>query len=259
MLHQIKSSLIKLWNKIGYERWLRTQEGRQNYARIQQLANTQKNKRCFIIGNGPSLLKCDVSKLKDEITIASNNQFLMWEEAGFKPTYYTIEDRLTAQSRQEAVNALTGPEILYPYDLRDILLPGNGVNYINFVRDYDDFPRFSLNFADVVYWGGTVSFLNMQLAYYLGCNEIYLVGFDHSYNVKKDANDVVISTGNEATHFHPDYFLKGQKWYDPNTGRMEKAYVKAKEVLQAEGVKVYNATVGGQLEVYERVDYNKLF
>lgn len=259
MLHRIKKIYLRVKYKLNYSLWLKTKRGIINSRNISNLSQLHANKRCFIIGNGPSLLKCDVSLLKNEITIASNNQFLMWEEMGFKPSYYTVEDRLTAQLRKEEINNLSGTNKIYPFDLSDILLPLPDVNYINFIRHYKGFPKFSVNFDEVAYWGGTVSFLNMQLACYLGCKEIYLIGFDHSYNVKKDANNIITSTGNEATHFHPNYFLKGQKWFDPNTERMEMAYIKAKQVLSASGVKVYNATVGGKLEVYERIDYNTLF
>jgi hypothetical protein len=36
-------------------------------------------------------------------------------------------------------------------------------------------------------------------------------------------------------------------------------YEKAKEVCDALGIKVFNATVGGKLEVFPRVNYKDLF
>ncbi len=60
-------------------------------------------------------------------------------------------------------------------------------------------------------------------------------------------------------HFHPDYFGKGYRWHDPRTDRMERAFIRAREAFEADGRKVYNATVGGKLEVYERVAYASLF
>ena len=58
--------------------------------------------------------------------------------------------------------------------------------YVYFERLYRDFPKFSFDLRRVAYWGGTVSFFNLQLAAYLGCNPIVLIGFDHSYQVPVD-------------------------------------------------------------------------
>ena len=53
--------------------------------------------------------------------------------------------------------------------------------YVYFERLYRGLPKFSFDLRRVAYWGGTVSFFNLQLAAYLGCNPIVLIGFDHSY------------------------------------------------------------------------------
>src|ERR1700738_2271379 len=54
--------------------------------------NKYRDRRCFVIGNGPSLGKMDLSPLRDEITIGCNGLFLLFEKLGFLPTYYTVED-----------------------------------------------------------------------------------------------------------------------------------------------------------------------
>jgi hypothetical protein len=41
--------------------------------------------------------------------------------------------------------------------------------------------------------------------------------------------------------------------------RMEQAFRRARDVYQADGRKILNATIGGQLEVFERTDYYSLF
>ena len=38
-----------------------------------------------------------------------------------------------------------------------------------------------------------------------------------------------------------------------------KAYQKAKQYAETHGIKIYNATRGGKLEVFERVDFDSLF
>jgi hypothetical protein len=234
----------------------------ENARRLGFLRNKLSGKRCFIMGNGPSLLLCDLTLLKGETTIVSNANFLIWDKIGFKPTFLTVEDYLVAEDRAKELNSLSNITKVFPEDLMYCLKQDTETIFINFNRKYNEFPKFSNNFEKEVFWGGTVSYLNIQLAYFLGFKEIYLIGFDHSYNVPKTSkivNSVIKSDENDNNHIHPDYFGKGFRWHDPRVDRMEEAYIKAKEFLDKSNIKIFNATVGGKLEVFERVDYNKIF
>lgn len=240
--------------------WSAGPEGRRSKRRLAELRGQFAGKRCFVMGNGPSLLKCDLELLRDEVTIGSNAQYLIWDEMGFVPTFLTVEDRLVAEDRADELRPLDQPTKIFPRDLLYCLRGSVNTIFINFARDYRPFPKFSSDFERVVYWGGTVSMLNLQLAYYLGCTEIYLVGFDHHYKVPAKIDDFVItSQGEDVNHVHPDYFGKGYRWHDPNLARMEEAYSAARHFLEARGIRIRNATVGGELEVFERVDYASLF
>ena len=240
--------------------WSVRPEGRQNKKMLAELEGKFTGRRCFVMGNGPSLLKCNLSLLRDELTIGSNAQYLIWDTIGFVPTYLTVEDRLVAEDRAVELCNLNQPVKVFPRDLSYCLGESKNTVFINFVRDYKPFPRFTSEFAKIVYWGGTVSMLNLQLAYYLGCNEIYLIGFDHHYQVPNTMKDhVITSQADDVNHVHPSYFGKGYRWHDPNLARMEQSYAEARRFLNASGVIVKNATVGGQLEVFDRVDYDQLF
>lgn len=240
--------------------WTASAEGKQSSRDLAGLKGMFTGRRCFVMGNGPSLLKCDLSHLKDEVTIGSNAQYLVWDEMGFTPTFLTVEDRLVAEDRADVLKALEQPQKIFPRDLLYCLKGSKNSIFINFVRNYRPFPQFSSDFRRIAYWGGTVSVLNLQLAYYLGCSEIYLIGFDHEYKVPaKIENYVITSHEDDVNHIHPDYFGKGFRWHDPNLARMEQAYSEARRFLDAKGIPVRNATVGGKLEVFERVDYADLF
>jgi hypothetical protein len=67
----------------------------------------------------------------------------------------------------------------------------------------------------------------LQLAHYLGFEEVYLIGVDADYDLPKDtaaANEygtaVLDMRSDDPNHFHPDYFGKGFRWHDPNVDRM---------------------------------------
>ncbi|MHC4911736.1 MAG: FkbM family methyltransferase, partial [Planctomycetota bacterium] len=232
---------------------------------LRDFANGYSGRRAFIIGNGPSLNKMDLSFLKNEITFGVNSIFYNFGRMGFKPTFYVVEDKLVAEDRAEEINALTGMTKVFGTDLQYCLKDSEDVIWANVIYDfsnYPGFPHFSKDASECLWVGGTVSYLCMQLAYYMGLTEVYLVGFDHNYIIPADAKvegTVITSISSDPNHFHPDYFGKGQRWHDPRLDRMEKAYDRAKEVFEAGGRKIFNSTVGGKLDIFPRVDYESLF
>jgi len=235
--------------------------GGMNRRRLDQLRNTCLGKRCFVIGNGPSLTIADLRCLRNEISIGCNGLFLFFKEMGYLPTFYTVEDSLVAEDRAEQINSIRGTTKIFPRKLAYCLKQDKSTIYVNFSYDYDDFPKFSGQFEKVVFWGGTVTFLNLQLAYYLGCSEVYLIGTDHNYQVLHEVGKggVIMSTSADINHFHPEYFGPGFRYHDPKVERMEKAYRAALEFASKNGMKIFNATRGGKLEVFPRVEFERLF
>lgn len=225
-----------------------------------------KGKRAFILGNGPSLNLCDLGLLKNELTFGVNSIFLNYEHMDYDPTYYVVEDVLVAEDRAEEINVYNGPIKLFGNYLRHHgITESENTLWINVRMRYDDypeFPYFSRNALKMLWTGGTVTYLCMQLAYYMGFSEVYLVGFDHSYKIPPDFHvngNQILSTSDDPNHFHPDYFGKGYRWHDPMLGRMEKSYRSAKRVYDGAGRRIFNATVGGKLEIFDRIDYQSLF
>ena len=237
----------------------------ENERRFASLKNKHAGKRCFIIGNGPSLNKVDLTLLKNEFTMGVNAIYTNYENMGFHPNYYVVEDIFVAEDRQHEINAFKGPAKFFGNYLKYCIKPAEDVIWLNVRFKYEDreaLPNFSTNALRQVWVGGTVSYINLQLAYYLGFKEVYLVGFDHNYDIPKDVKvegTEILSLGDDVNHFNKDYFGKGKRWHDPMVDRMEKSYLQADRYFKADGRRVYNATVGGKLEVFKRIDYDKLF
>ena len=123
-------------------------------------------------------------------------------------------------------------------------------------------PRFSTDISEKIYCGQSVTYVNLQLAFYMGFTDIYLIGMDFSYTIPKSAErkgDLIKSTEDDPNHFHKDYFGKGKTWKDPKLNRVKQNYLMAKLSYESVGRKIWNASFGGKLEVFERCDYNKLF
>lgn len=235
-----------------------------NQKRLRSYRNRHKGKRCFIIGNGPSLNLIDMSKLKNEYTFGVNAIYLNYGKMGFYPTYYVVEDIFVAEDRHDEINNYHHSDKFFGNYLKYCLAADDRTTWMNVVLNmrYKDFPRFSTDASRRMYVGGTVSFLCMQLAYYMGFKEVYLVGFDHNYVIPdsvKLTGTTIESTEDDPNHFDPSYFGKGKRWHDPKVERMEESYKKARKAFENDGRTVYNATAGGKLEVFTRVSYNDLF
>jgi len=232
---------------------------------LKQYKNYGKGKRCFIIGNGPSLNNIDITLLKDEVTFGVNGIFLLYDKMGFEPTFYLINDNLVMEDRCKDIDAFVCKSIkIIPRNYIRKITNKENTHFVEFydVFNYKMFPYFSKSPTKYCWNGGTVSYFCMQMAFYFGFSEVYLVGFDHYYTIPESAevNGVhITSTDDDVNHFSPDYFGKGYKWHDPMVNRMEVSYKKAKKVYEKHGRKIYNATKGGNLEVFPRVDFKSLF
>jgi FkbM family methyltransferase len=236
--------------------------------KLLELREARTKKRCFIIGNGPSLNDTDLFLLKDEVTFATNGFFLKLPELSWAPTYYVVEDHLVAEDRAEEINRLRGFNKLFPASLAYILDEDDDTVFFDH-RPRKSFPDgfdFSFDAHQNTFAGGTVTFTCMQLAAFLGFEEIYLIGVDASYAVPDDAKlsgnsrvKEIDMESDDPNHFHPDYFGKGKRWHEPNVDVMIKAYEEARRATEARGVSIINATRGGKLEVFPRTNYYSLF
>lgn len=229
------------------------------------LKDKYRGERCFIIGNGPSLNKLDMSLLRPEWSIGVNSIFLHPEFKHGTPKHYVVEDVYVAEDRASEISQIHDRPCWFGQYLRGIIPDADNVNWINVSLDYrnrPEFPKFCGDIREEAYVGGSVTYICMQIAYFLGFSKVYLIGFDHSYQVKEDVKvdgNKLVSTSDDPNHFDPSYFGKGYRWHVPNVERMERGYLRARQAFEADNRRIYNATPGGKLEVFERVDFNSLF
>ena len=224
--------------------------------------------RAFIIGNGPSLNETDLELLNNEVTFGVNGIFLKSQDTGWKPTFYVVEDHLVAEDRQDSINKYKGPIKLFPINLAYCLNEDSDTIFFDHRPrvSYPDGYDFSTDASVCTYTGCTVTYTCMQLAYFLGFKDIYLIGVDASYSIPEDVKvdqeyktDTLDMESDDVNHFHPDYFGKGYRWHDPQVNKMKEAYREARRVCNETDVNMINATLGGQLEVFPRVNYYSLF
>jgi len=107
--------------------------------------------------------------------------------------------------------------------------------------------------------GATVTFVALQLAYWMGFQRAVLAGVDHNFSAAGPAHRLVTSAGADADHFDPRYFGAGYQWQFPDLVTSEIAYRAARRAYEREGREVLDGTVGEKLEVFEEIRLEDLF
>jgi len=250
---------------------------RSRAERLRKLKGAYSGKRCFIMGNGPSLNKMDLALLADDLVWGTNRCYLLFDRVTWRPAFFTAVDKLVVPDNRAQIDVLPGQlpqtRFFYPVEFRaqGILNSYPNVFWFNeksMAVDMAQLPEgtFTRDASRHVYAAFTVTVAALQLAVYLGFNPIYLIGCDTSY--ARIASDPLSAGSQERlvskveadpNHFDPTYFNQGKKFHEPHVARMLFHYHEAHLVCDSMGVKVFNATEGGNLEEFPRVEYNELF
>jgi uncharacterized Rossmann fold enzyme len=229
---------------------------RKSRARMTEFKDNHQGKRCFIIGNGPSLRQTDLSKLKNEFTFGMNRIYLLFPELGFTTSYFVSINDLVIEQFAEDIAALPIPKFIAWHSNR---------HFQRFPEDmiflYTTYtgPRFAYDMTRRIWEGATVTNVALQLAYYMGFQQVILIGIDHNFASKGDANKTVVSQGEDPNHFSPNYFGQGFRWQLPDLDTSEVGYSLAHDAYRKAGREVIDATVSGKLTIFPKADYNSLF
>jgi len=237
-----------------------------NDRKLAGLKDRHAGRRCFIIGNGPSLKITDLDRLHGEITFASNKIYLAFDQTEWRPTYYCVEDTLVVKQHAGALGKLDHVIKFFPFYMKKYIPPLKNALY--FYLQHEDFyphpPRFGKNACHKLYWGCTVTYTLIQLAFYMGIRTMFLIGVDFDYTIPDGSHDTHLSmkvyeSSGEKNYFHPEYMTPGELNFIPNLFYHEKAFVAARKEIEQCGGQIFNATRGGKLEVFTRVDIDSLF
>lgn len=222
---------------------------------LQRFKGIHKDKKCFIVATGPSLRIEDLETLNRNkcICFGVNRIYLSFDETEWRPDYYVAtDDKIIKEYKDDIKKCNVGIKFIGD-QVREFWQETDEAIYKlheHMLEYFPEIPKFSANIVNGIYTGRTVVYACLQIACYMGFKEIYLLGTDHNYHNKQ--SDV-------ANHFHKDYYKGAIR---PNNYFKEKAelgFVAAKKYADENDIKIYNATRGGKLEVFERVDFDLLF
>lgn len=211
---------------------------------IKKFKDKHKGERCFIIGTGPSLNKTNLSLIKDEIIFGVNLLYRGYDTLGIKSTYYCLADHRIMHLYKDIAKLHEDVFLSCSAWSEFMLNMGKYKPFGNphLIEKIGTGCSFSYDMSEGCYWGGTVIFDPvLQLAYYMGFDEVYLLGCDTDYSGPQQ------------------YFDSTQKNSGiPNYSHINNAYTVAKKVYDDNGKVLVNCTVGGKLEVLTRMSLEEV-
>lgn len=240
----------KEWPSATFHPWRRA-----SIRRLAAYKGKHKGERCVIIGNGPSLKNTDVSKIKDEYTFGMNRIYLAFPDWGFETSYFVSINDLVIEQCADDIRGLPMPKFL-SWHSRQYIEPTDDLAFLH-TTYYN--PKFCADVRGRVWEGATVTYVAMQLAFFMGFQQVVLIGVDHSFKAKGEPNKTVVSEGDDESHFDARYFGKGFRWQLPDLDTSELAYLRARHAYEAAGREILDATVGGHLTVFDKVDFDAFF
>lgn len=229
---------------------------KQSRENIVKFKNVHLNKRCFIIGNGPSIKNTDLSKLRNEITFGMNRIYLAYQDMGFSTTYFVSVNDLVIEQCADDIQSLDQPRFVSWRGGKKWLHPDNDLFFL--YTTYTE-PGFSTDIRNRIWESATVTYVALQIAFYMGFQEVILIGVDHNFETKGKANTTIVSQGDDPNHFHPEYFGKGFRWQLPDLEKSEIGYRMAKSTFEKSGRKILDATIGGKLTIFDKINYDDCF
>jgi len=259
----LKTVPQRVWDQIRFEMAGSGIYLSENEKKLANFRNKHAGKRCFIIGNGPSLKIENLDRLQEEITFAANKIYLAFDKTNWRPTYYAVTDDMVAKQNYDEIKKLSGFPKFFPSQAKTVwMTPFEDsiyFRYIHYDRRYPKPPKFGLDISNKIYAGRTVLYAFIQICFFMGIRKIYLLGVDFNFSQPSRKNGRILVSDNECNHFDPNYRKPGEKWVEPKLNYQEKAFQAANAAVLKKGGQILNATFGGKLEIFPRVDFNNLF
>jgi len=239
---------------------------------------TNRSDTIYIIGNGPSLNKIDMGRLKVKDTISFNRAFIAYNDWGFWPKYYMVVDKIVLENIKEKVRELidNSPVELFflPLWSKDYFGENEKIRYLNLRGSWlmgrriwgNNFDRLSL-IANV----GATSVPVMKI---MGYNNFVIIGTDCNYveqNIKnveiehnpgdKSGRRIVFrsSGDDDPNHFRPDYFGKGTEYSKPQQTNHYKGWEFIAENMKRKKANIILCSPGSTLfSLFREGDFNEI-
>lgn len=237
-----------------------------------------KGERCFILATGPSIKTQDLSLLQHETCIGVSQFFFHEQIDTIRPEYHVLAPfhapfkfdacRKIFEGLKHAyswpVDCFLG-YFPYEYSTYDFLQANNeltpqNTHYINYTGA-DQLDEKNVNsplrwdICQIPFSARTVVYSAVQVATYMGFQEIYLLGCDHDYlkDIKRVENHHFYAEEKGISDKENLSAFDQERWFYEYYMRWMQ-YRLMKQHCNSLGIEIFNATPATMLDVFPRVD-----
>lgn len=236
------------------------------------LRDRHRGERGFIVCSGPSVKTQDLRPLRNEVAMFVHSSYLHLDYDTIRPRYHCVapahfNQKLTRADFvhwfRDMQRGIGSAELFLnaadePLAREAGLTEGRMIHYVD-VRGPMELPanRRLFDLTQTVPGIQSVPVMCLMIMMYLGFKEIYLLGVEHSdwrsgcykYFYEKsamDGKDECVGDDGHLTMRNYDMFVVMLNLWSQ--------YRLMGEIARANGIRIINATAGGELDEYERAD-----
>lgn len=241
----------------------------------ERFRDIHKGERCFILCNGPSVNEQDILPLKDEVVFSVSRGYKHEDYDIISPMYHctpqitygiTVTEEYVVEWFKEMDENLGDAELFLNYTEERLvrekkLFPDRKIHYVCFGRQFYPWEKKIIDITGFMPTPQSVPIQCIMIAMYMGFKEIYLLGTDlnqlqtgeYNYFFKRTGPignvDIVNEDGKVLVDYHVQLRATLNLW---------EQFMSLKTIAKNNGITIYNATRGGALDVFERVELEEV-
>tara|TARA_B100000989_G_scaffold252291_1_gene200468 strand:+ start:615 stop:1394 length:780 start_codon:yes stop_codon:yes gene_type:complete len=217
---------------------------------LSKFKDIHKGKTIVVVGNGPSLNKTPLNDFSNCISIGMNKIDLIFNKVNWRPNYVIAENNLVVKQHWNEMK-ISNIKYILSWKTR-WFIPKKYRNRFTFYLNVTS-NKFAINAEDGFGSSSTVTYGALQLAYHMGAESVILLGVDHNFKTQGKPLTYELREGPDKNHFDPNYFPSGSFWGVPDLDDSELGYNNAKTAFEKDNRKIYDATVGGKLDIFKKI------
>jgi len=209
-----------------------------------------------------------LSLLRNEYTFAFNKIYRLFPKTDWRPSFYMIIDETIARDIKEELLQSELPRIYAGNNVNRVLGDDKRIRYIHrsFFDKKTELPLFQPDLRrGPGYACYTVTYDAFQLAWHMGFREFYTLGIDGKYNLRvlgevdvKEPKKHVANVSAANSYFDADLFRDGETMVLPLEAEQRLAYISAKNFIEKNNGKIYNAAPDSPMELFDRCDLREI-
>lgn len=204
----------------------------------------------LLIANGPSLAHTNWELFKGMPAVTLNRAYLSHREWPVRPVAHVIVNELVISQFQHDLLTVRYPLFLNAHAENQLLRQRTDT----FFFFNDRLPGFQRGNPSHLWSGSTVSYVALQLLYWMNASTVIVLGLDHKFVTHGRPNSAVSQATTDTNHYRPDYFPVGTTWQAPDLATSEYAYGLAKRNYDRAGKRIINCSASSACEVFPRMD-----